>query len=63
LMDYDYPGNVRELLNILDRAAMLGEKGWVKLMDEHRAMNRGLLPAPVRRPRRLCICGRRARCR
>jgi len=47
LMDYDYPGNVRELLNILDRAAMLGEKDWVKLMDEHRAMNRGLLPTPV----------------
>jgi len=47
LMDYDYPGNVRELLNVLDRAAMLGEKDWVKLMNEHRAMNRGLLPAPV----------------
>jgi len=47
LMDYDYPGNVRELLNILDRAAMLGEKDWRKLMDEHRAMNRGLSPAPV----------------
>jgi len=47
LMDYDYPGNVRELLNILDRAAMLGEKDWVKLMDDHRSKTCGILPTPV----------------
>ena len=43
LMDYDYPGNVRELFNILDRATALGEHDFDALMREHKAMNAGLL--------------------
>ncbi len=43
LMEYDYPGNVRELLNILDRATVLGETDFAALMREHREMNAGLV--------------------
>ena len=42
LMDYDYPGNVRELVNILDRATALEEEDFVLLMREHKEMNAGL---------------------
>lgn len=42
LMDYDYPGNVRELINILDRATALEEEDFDLLMREHREMNAGL---------------------
>ena len=42
LMSYDYPGNVRELLNLLERAAVLGEGDFVQLLDRHREMNAGL---------------------
>ena len=42
LMSYDYPGNVRELLNLLERAAVLGEADFVRLLDKHREMNAGL---------------------
>ena len=42
LMDYDYPGNVRELLNLLDRATVLGEDDFAALLAEHREMNAGL---------------------
>ena len=42
LMSYDYPGNVRELLNLLERAAVLGETDFVRLLDKHREMNAGL---------------------
>ena len=42
LMDYDYPGNVRELINILDRATALEEYDFELLMREHREMNAGL---------------------
>jgi len=42
LMDYDYPGNVRELINILDRATALEEEDFVLLMREHKEMNAGL---------------------
>lgn len=42
LMEYDYPGNVRELLNILDRATVLGEPDFEALVAEHREMNAGL---------------------
>ena len=41
-MSYDYPGNVRELLNLLERAAVLGETDFVRLLDKHREMNAGL---------------------
>ena len=42
LMSYDYPGNVRELLNLLERAAVLGETDFVRLLAKHREMNAGL---------------------
>jgi len=42
LMDYDYPGNVRELINILDRATALDEDDFGLLMREHKEMNAGL---------------------
>ena len=41
-MGYDYPGNVRELINILDRATALEEYDFELLMREHREMNAGL---------------------
>ncbi len=43
LREYDYPGNVRELLNILDRATVLEEGDFEALMKEHREMNAGLI--------------------
>ena len=43
LADYDYPGNVRELVNILDRATALEEYDFAHLMREHKEMNAGLL--------------------
>ena len=43
LGEYDYPGNVRELLNILDRATVLEESDFEALMKEHREMNAGLI--------------------
>lgn len=43
LMDYDYPGNVRELVNLLDRATVLGETDFAALLREHREMNADLL--------------------
>ena len=43
LGEYDYPGNVRELLNILDRATVLEETDFETLMKEHREMNAGLI--------------------
>lgn len=44
LEEYDYPGNVRELLNILDRARALEEDDFKKLIREHREINRELYP-------------------
>ena len=42
LMEYDYPGNVRELINLLDRATALEEYDFEKLINEHKEMNAGL---------------------
>ena len=42
LLEYDYPGNVRELINILDRARALEEDDFRKLIKEHREINREL---------------------
>ncbi len=42
LKTYDYPGNVRELINILDRAIVLDETDFAKLLKEHKAMTAGL---------------------
>ena len=41
-MEYDYPGNVRELLNLLERATVLGEEDFTALINEHKEMNAGL---------------------
>ena len=43
LGEYDYPGNVRELLNLLERATVLGETDFSALVAEHREMNAGLV--------------------
>ena len=42
LKTYDYPGNVRELLNILERASVLDESDFSKLLKEHKEMTAGL---------------------
>ena len=45
LKTYDYPGNVRELLNLLERASVLDESDFAKLLKEHKEMTAGLKPA------------------
>ena len=45
LKDYDYPGNVRELLNILERAEVLEENDFGKLVREQKATMTGLRSA------------------
>ena len=42
LMDYDYPGNVRELNNLLERAEVMDISDYRQLIREHKAMNTGL---------------------
>ena len=42
LKSYDYPGNVRELINIRDRASVLDESDFAKLLKEHKEMTAGL---------------------
>ena len=42
LKDYDYPGNVRELLTLLERAYMTDESDYRKIVAEHKEMNAGL---------------------
>ena len=39
---YSYPGNVRELINILERAVVFKTTDFVKMLAEHREMNAGL---------------------
>ena len=39
LMSYDYPGNVRELLALLERAATLDVSNYAALIDEQRRLN------------------------
>ena len=39
LMSYDYPGNVRELLALLERAATLDVSNYDALIDEQRKLN------------------------
>lgn len=41
---YDYPGNVRELFNILERASVLEETDFEHLLAEHRQMIKSLTP-------------------
>ncbi len=42
LMSYDYPGNVRELHNLLERACVLQEYDFEKLLSDHKAINADL---------------------
>ena len=42
LMSYDFPGNVRELGNLLERAAVLEEMDFSKLLREHKESIAGL---------------------
>ena len=43
LSSYDYPGNVRELLNILERATALEDDDFARLVREHAEENAALL--------------------
>ena len=47
LMEYEYPGNVRELINLLERANVLGEEDFTRLLNEHKEMNAGLSDGPL----------------
>ena len=42
LQDFGYEGNVRELVNLLERALVLEERDFAKVIDEYREMNKGL---------------------
>ena len=42
LMSYDYPGNVRELINLLERATVLENPDFAKIIEENRAMTANL---------------------
>ena len=42
LSAYSYPGNVRELVNILERAVVFKTTDFAKMLAEHREMNAGL---------------------
>ncbi len=44
LKEYDYPGNVRELYNLLERAHVMGITDYKQLIREHKEMNAALLP-------------------
>ena len=44
LQAYDFPGNVRELNNLLERAYVLGIEDFDELIREHKALNAALLP-------------------
>ena len=46
LAEYSYPGNVRELFNILERAVVFKENDFSKLIAEHRQVNAELQPEP-----------------
>ena len=44
LQSYDFPGNVRELNNLLERAYVLGMNDYSELIREHKELNAALLP-------------------
>lgn len=44
LMSYDYPGNVRELFNLLERASVLEESDFQKLLEEHKLLTASIKP-------------------
>ncbi len=45
LKQYDYPGNVRELRNLLERASVLNQMDFAGLIAEHKEMTASLAPA------------------
>ena len=45
LKTYDFPGNVRELFNLLERASVLDEQDFSRLLAEHKQMTASLAPA------------------
>ena len=42
LMSYDYPGNVRELINLLERALVFDNPDFTKIIEENRTMTANL---------------------
>ena len=44
LMSYDYPGNVRELINLLERALVFDDPDFTEIIEENRAMTANLRP-------------------
>ena len=49
LRGYDFPGNVRELMNLLERAVVLKMADFSKLMVEHRQLNSALEDPSVKK--------------
>ena len=47
LQSYDFPGNVRELNNLLERAYVLGIEDFNELIREHRELNTALIPQEI----------------
>lgn len=47
LSDYAYPGNVRELINIMERACVFNTNDFAKIIEEHCEMNTSLSPEPT----------------
>ena len=43
LMNYDYPGNVRELISLLKQAKALGEDDFAKILAAHESFNKKLI--------------------
>ena len=41
-MSYDYPGNVRELINLLERATVFEKPDFAMIIEENRAMTANL---------------------
>lgn len=42
LMSYDYPGNVRELINLLERATVFEKPDFTKIVEDNRSMTANL---------------------
>ncbi|QHS11221.1 sigma-54-dependent Fis family transcriptional regulator [Sinimarinibacterium sp. NLF-5-8] len=53
LLRYDYPGNVRELRNILERARLFADDGWIRAAHLPDALQQTLQAAPARAGARL----------
>ena len=45
LMSYDFPGNVRELINLLERATVFEEPDFAKIIEDNRSMTANLRPS------------------